>query len=50
MGWCNVTLTDILRLICALLKMFKEELTAASWILEPLGGVGRDVPEYFSSG
>ena len=25
-------------------------VTAASWMLEPFGEVGRDVPEYFSSG
>ena len=26
------------------------EVTAASWMLEPFGEVGRDVPEYFLSG
>ena len=26
------------------------EVTAASWLLEPFGEIGRDVPEYFSSG
>ena len=49
-------LTDILKLVYL---HFSEnvqrvhlctEVTAASWLFEPFGEIGGDVPEYFSSG
>ena len=46
---CNF-LTDILRLGSFVLCLKCTKITAVSWMLEPSGEVGGDVPEYLSLG